>query len=225
MRSLTRSVCLGFGLVVMLAFSACSSGGTQSPSSQSPSSQSQATNAYPPLNLHYDADRYEFTTPASMCPSVLTAEVVVGSHGPSFWNSANALRPQIANPTSVIRQGYTIYTPVTFSTLHLLVDHRPQPVVTYVTMGGKVGQDQIIIDPYPQLANGSHYVIVFGPGNEPGVGKVGKWLIVYNAFPVDAQGNVVLQQAGSPNESGPGQPQPAIKLPLSSLEQQLAACH
>jgi hypothetical protein len=204
----------------MLAFSACSSDGNQYQSNQS-----QSTTAYPPLNLHYDADRYEYTSPASMCPSVLTAEVVVGSHGPSFWNSANALRPQVANPTTLTQLGYDIYTPVTFSTLHVLVDHRPQPVITYVTEGGKVGQDQIFTDPFPQLADGGHYVIVFGPGNEPGVGKVGKWLIVYDAFPVDAQENVVLQQAGSPNEPGPGQPRPEIKLSLSSLEQQLAACH
>ena len=69
MRSLTRSACLGFSLFVTLAVAACSSGGTPS------------TNTYPPLNLHYDADRYEFTTPAGMCPTVLTAEVVVGSAG------------------------------------------------------------------------------------------------------------------------------------------------
>ncbi len=212
MRSLTRGGCLGFGLFVMLTFSACSSGGNQS------------TKSYPPLNLRYKADRYEFTTPASMCPTVLTAEVVVGSHKPSFWNTANGLRPQIADPQKLVQQGYNLYTPVTFSTLRALVDHRTQPVAEYVTMGGTVSQDQMTVDPYPQLADGGHYVIVFGPGNEPGTGKVAKWLVVYNAFPFDAQGNVVLQQAGSPNEPGPGQPQPEIKLPLSSLEQQLAAC-
>jgi hypothetical protein len=213
MRSLARSACLGFSLLLMLAFGACSSGADQS------------TTAYPPLILHYAVDRYEFTTPARMCSSMLTAEVVVGSHGPSFWNTANGLRPQVTDPPKVIQLGYTIYTPVTFSTVHVLVDRRPQPVAAYVTEGGRVGHDQITIDPYPQLADGGHDVIVFGPGNEPGVGKVAKWLIVYDAFPVDAQGNVVLQHAGSPNEPGPGQPQPAITLPLSSLEQQLAACH
>ena len=77
------------------------------------------------------------------------------------------------------------------------------------------------IDPFPQLANGGDYVIVFGPGDEqPGVGKVAKWLVVYDAFDFDAQGNVILQQAGSPNE-----PKRTARQPRSScsLEQPGAA--
>ncbi len=118
------------------------------------------------------------------------------------------------NANKLVQQGYRIYTPVTFTTLHALVDHRPQPVAAYVTMGGKVGQDQMTIDPFPQLANGGHYVIVFGPGDEqPGVGKVAKWLVVYDAFDFDAQGNVILQQAGSPNE------------PVRDSRSQRSSCH
>lgn len=220
MRSFAHKGGFGFSLfllIVLLVLTGCASSG--------PSSNAQAANSYAPLNLRFDADRYEFTTPSSMCSTVLTAEVVVGSHGQSFWNSSNGLRPQIADPKVLTQQGYKIYTPVIFSTLHPLIDHRQQPQTAFVSMGGQVGQDQFYIDPFPQVADGKHYLIVFGPTNQPGVGKVAKWLIIFEAYPIDAQGMVTLQEAGSPNEPGSGQPQPEIKLTLTNLKQQLAACH
>ncbi len=181
--------------------------------------------SYPPLNLHFDADRYEFTTPQSMCPSVLTSEVMVGSHGQAHWNTANGQRPQIADSQKIVDQGYRIYTPVLFAQHHPLIDHRPAPTKEFVTVGGQVGQDRMFVDPFPQLQDGGHYVVVFGPGSQPaGRGKTADWLVVYDAFPVDGQGMVLLQAAGSPNEPGPGQPQPEIKLSLTDLKQQLTAC-
>jgi hypothetical protein len=221
MASLAGKRTVGVGLLLLVALlllAGCASSG--------PSSNTQGTStAYAPLNLRFDADRYEFTTPSSMCSTVLTAEVVIGTHGQSFWNSSNGLRPRIADPKALVQQGYKIYTPVTFSSLHALVDHRPQTPAAYVSMGGQVGQDQFSIDPFPQVADGKHYLIVFGPANEPAVGKVAKWLVICEAYPIDAQGNVTLQQAGSPNEPGTGQPQSEIKLSLTSLRQQWAACH
>jgi len=81
------------------------------------------------------------------------------------------------------------------------------------------------IDPYPQLKDGGRYVIVFAPDRLPASqGKTADWLVVYDAFPVDGQGMALLQAAGSPSEPGPGQPQPEIKMSLTTLTQQLSAC-
>jgi hypothetical protein len=118
-----------------------------------------------------------------------------------------------------------MYTPVQFRTMKVLRDLRHVATKEFMTVGGQVQQDQFWLDPFPQLQDTGHYVIVFGPGSQPvGKGKVEEWLEVYDAYPVDAQGMVTLQQASSPNEPGPGQPQSAVKISLTDLQHQLAAC-
>lgn len=213
----------GLAALVLLfslgATAACSSTGSR----QVSHSTQQAP--YPSVNLRIEADRYEYTTPQSMCLSVLTSDVVVAAHGKAHWNTPNGQRPTISSSNTIVVQGYRIYTPVLFSQPQLLVDHRPSPTKEFVQVGGQVGMDSMFIDPYPQLKDGGRYVIVFAPGLLPaGQGKTADSLVVYDAFPVDSQGMVLLQAAGSPNEPGPGQPQPEIKTSLTSLEQQLAAC-
>ncbi|RAQ95736.1 hypothetical protein A4R35_09335 [Thermogemmatispora tikiterensis] len=216
-----------FAVLVFLLIGALSACQTTPSQTSVPSDQ-----AYAPLNLHLHADRYEFTTPQSMCAAILTAEVKNITHGKSHWNTPDGLRPHIAAaaphmslPETIVAQGYRIYTPVRFGTMKVLRDLRQQPTQEFVTVGGQVQQDQLWLDPFPQLQDTGHYVIVFGPGIQPaGKGKVGTWLEVYDAFPVDEHGIVTLQQAGSPNEPGPGQPQPAVKISLTDLQHQLAAC-
>ena len=209
-------------LVLLLslgATAACSSTG----SGQITHSRQQVS--YPSVNLRIEADRYEYTTPQSMCLSVLTSDVVVASHGKTHWNTPNGQRPTISSSNTIVTQGYRIYTPVLFAQHQPLVDHRPAPTKEFVQVGGQVGTDSIFIDPYPQLKDGGHYVIVFAPGLLPAdQGKTADSLVVYDAFPVDSQGMVLLQAAGSPNEPGSGQPQPEIKISLTSLKQQLATC-
>lgn len=201
-----------FMLVVPLAITACGA----------PAS-GQAS--YPAIHVKMDADRYKYTTPQSMCSSILTSEVIVGSHGRPHWNSSNGQRPLITDSNAVVTQGYRIYTPLRFAQNHPLIDHRPAPTREFVTNGGQVGSDSISIDPFPNLRDGGHYIVVFSPGLMPaGRGKTADWLVVYDAFPIDAQGMVQLQAASPSNEPGPGQPQQEIKLSLTSLKQQLAAC-
>ncbi len=217
MRAFTRGGGFGLGVLLLLVLAGCASAG--------PSLHAQPAQSHAPLSVRLEADRFEFTTPGSMCSTVLTAEVVVGAHGTSHWNSPDGQRPQIADASALIQQGYEIYTPVTFSSLHPLVDHRVQPTAEYVLIGGKVGQDTFSVDPFPQVADGGHYLIVFGPGSQPEVGKDTRVLVIYAAYPVDSRGMVTLQHAGSPNEPGSGQPQPEITLSLTDLRQQLASCH
>ncbi len=199
---------------------------------QAASPTSSATRqSYGPLNVHLDADRYEFTTPQSMCSAILTAEVKNITHGKSHWNTPDGLRPnitaapQMSISATIVQHGYRIETPVHFGTMHVLRDLRHVATQEFMTVGGQVQQDQFWLDPFPQLQDTGHYMIVFGPGNQPdGKGKVEEWLEVYDAFPIDAQGIVTLQQAGSPGEPGPGQPQTAVKISLVDLQHQLAAC-
>lgn len=189
------------------------------------SSSERASYAPLNLNLRFDVDRYEFTTPQSMCPSILTSEVVVGSHGQARWNTSSGQRPPIADSKTLIMQGFRIYTPVQFAQNQPLIDHRPAPTREFVMVGGQVGPDHMSIDPFPQLQDGGRYIIVFGPGSLPaGQGNTTNWLVVYSAFPIDGRDMVLLQAAGSPNEPGPGRPQPEIKLSLTDFKQQLAAC-
>lgn len=210
-------------LVVML--SSC-----QTPATQHSSSSPEAEAS---LNIHLIVDRYEFNSPASMCTSILTAEVQTVSYGKSRWNTPDGLRPHMAPAShsslaeTLVAEGYRIYTPVHFGTMRILHDRRRQATQAFVTVGGQVGSDQFWIIGFPQLQPNGHYVLVFAPGLQPPRGRQESWLEVYDAFPVDAHGIVTLQQPGAPAEPGPGQPQPAVQvaLSLSSLQQHLANCN
>lgn len=181
--------------------------------------------AYPAIHVKVNVDRFEYTTPQSMCSAILVSEVIVGSHGEPHWNTPNGQRPLISDSNAVLTQGYRIYTPLRFTQNHPLIDHRPAPTKQFVTDGGQVGSDSIAIEPFPALRDGGHYLVVFSPGVKPaGKGQTTDWLVVYEAFPIDAHGMAQLQAASPTNEPGPGQPQPEIKLSLTSLKAQLAAC-
>lgn len=214
------------GLVV--AFSAC-----QAPSSVTSSSNQATSNdrSYAPLNVNLYVDRYEFTTPASMCAALLTAEVQGVTHGKSFWNTPDGLRPPLPATAhasleqTIIQEGYRIYKSVQFGTIKVLRDQRHQQSQLFVTVGGQVQQDQYQVYGFPQLQGSGPYVIVFAPGSQlHRKGKVETRLEVYDAFPVDAQGVVTLQQSGSASEPGSGQPQSVVRISLTELQRQLSSC-
>lgn len=192
---------------------------------------SQAT-----LVLNLAVDRYEFNTPANMCKAPMIAEVITGSIGQSHWNTANKAQPSFLSQglpkrqleDALIKGGYMIYTPIQFISMNILLDHRSskQPPEEFVLVGGQQGTTKITIGEYPSLKTATRYLVVFAPGlNASTHSNTLQWQLVYEAFPIDAQGIVTLQQAGSPNEPGSGQPQPAVKIALTALQQQLAACH
>lgn len=121
-----------------------------------------------------------------------------------------------------------IYTPISFTSMNILFDHRatkPSPE-EFATVGGQQGNTKLTIAEYPSLQTATRYLVVFTPALNASTHTItSQWQLVYNAFPIDAQGIVLLQQAGSPNEPGPGKPQPEVKIALSALQQQLATCH
>lgn len=221
-----RSAQIRKGLTAFILFLPLVTAACGAPVARQATRQAPPPRSYPPVHLRLiEADRYIYTTPQSMCSSLLTSEVIVSSHGQARWNTPNGQRPPISSSEVIFTQGYRILTPVFFASQQPLVDHRSSSTNEYVQLGGSVGQDSVIIDPLPRLKDGGHYVVVFAPGSLPaGQGATTEWLVVFDTFPVDAHGMVLLQAAGSKSEPGPGQPQPEIKMSLTDLKQQLATC-
>jgi hypothetical protein len=177
--------------------------------------------------VHIDGivDRVQFTTPEELCGPSLVAEVVVGAHGDARWNTEDGKRPPVTTYGEIIRQGYYIYTPVTFSSFTPLRVQGLSPGSAFMTIGGQVGQDSYRMDGYPQLQGaGGHYIVVITtPAPRKGMTPAGALLVSY-AFPVDGNGKVIIQHAGDPNEPGPGVPQPEIAVALTDLKTLLARC-
>jgi hypothetical protein len=182
-----------------------------------------ATIAYPPLNVHLTGDKVPINTVADLCHYTLVADVTVKTLGQPHWNTPTGARP--AGPVDdiqVARHGYRIYSPLIFSQMRIFVDHRSQPTSEYANVGGQVGQDQIWIDDFSLLTNGSRYVAVFVPTIDAQTeGYTEKILFASDAFPVDAQGMVLFK----PQLVEQGVvTQKEQKFALSDMEQQLAGC-
>jgi hypothetical protein len=196
---LVGGLLLAGAMLAML--SACSSV-TETPDSASAGQQ----NTSPGLHIELHADRFEFTSSEQFCQTLFTAEALVGSHGAARWNTADGKLPAgVTTYAAVIHQNLRIYTPITFTRLAPLLDHRHVTTKEFLTVGG-------------------HYLVVLWPSTPQTGGNTEERLVVGNTYPIDAQGIVTLQQAGDPNEPGSGQRDPAITVPLASLKQQLANC-
>lgn len=189
--------------------------------------KAQAT-PLPTVHIERVVDRVQFTAPEEFCGPSLdaeVAEVVVGAHGDARWNTEDGKRPPVTTYGEIIRQGYYIYTPVTFSSFTPLRVQGLSPGSAFMTIGGQVGQDSYRMDGYPQLQGaGGHYIVVITtPAPRKGMTPAGALLVSY-AFPVDGNGKVIIQHAGDPNEPGPGVPQPEIAVALTDLKTLLARC-
>jgi hypothetical protein len=193
-----------------------------------PTPTTQAT-----LVIHLEADRYEFNTPAAMCQAPMIADVIAGRSGPSHWNTDDEAPPSLLSQPmpsrqlkdALIRGGYMIYTPIQFTSMTIVFDHRSskQPPESFVMVGGQQGTTKITIAEFPHLTASTRYLVVFVSGlNATTHQRTFRWQEVYDAFPIDAQNMVVLQAAST--EPGIGTPQPEVKMPLSTLLQQLAGC-
>lgn len=131
-----------------------------------------------------------------LCQEPLVAEVTVSSLGRSHWNTPAGTRPSGISAHSMLTQGYSIYTPVVFSTMKVLVDHRPQPTREYTIPGGQVGQDRLQVATAPTLAPKQRALLVFIPGLEGGSpGYDQHWMIVYWTYRIVGN-EVVTQEQG-----------------------------
>lgn len=166
-----------------------------------------------------------FDTPARMCHAPLVMDATIAALGASRWNTPNGARPASADPNTIVRQGYLIYTPLQLSSPHIYTDFRQQPISVFATFGGRVGADRYIKGGFPQVVAGQRYVLVLIPGIDvPAQGQAPTWLAVAGAFPIDVQGIVTLRAAHSEGKGASAQQYPAVTIPLAQLTQQLASC-
>jgi hypothetical protein len=183
----------------------------------------------PAVHIWMIVDRFMYTKPEQLCDAPLVAEVVVGAHREARWNTIDGARPALATEGEIMREGYLIYTPTSFSSFTPLRQHSlaSDPTAIFVTIGGQVGQDTYRVDGLPPPPGiGGHYVVIITPPSldlRKGQTPAGVLLISY-VYPVDASGKVILQQAGDPNEPGSGVLQPEISVALTDLKAMLARC-
>jgi hypothetical protein len=122
---------------------------------------------------------------------------------------------------ALLRKGYAILTPVSFSQMNVLADHRGRPTTEFVTLGGTVGQDQFWLQDMPQLRPAARYVVVFVPSFSVQAGTLTDAALgAIDAFPIDAGGMVLLHTRTVEQ----GVTQPEVKIGLSELRQALLAC-
>ncbi len=171
------------------------------------------------IDIRGESTRLIFDTPARMCKASVVADVTVRTLGRSHWNSPEGSRPQNLDSRALLRKGYAILTPVRFSQMNVLADHRGRPTTEFVTLGGIVGQDQFWLHDMPQLRPAARYVVVFVPSFSVQAGTLtDATLGAIDAFPIDA--GVLLH--GQSVEQGVTQPE--VKIRLSELRQMLLAC-
>ena len=177
------------------------------------------------VTIQGDTFRISFNTPELMCRATLVVDAGISGLGPSHWNSPDGSRPAAANKQTLLMNGYAIYTPLHFSSMHIHVDHRRAQTREFATVGGQVGPDSFD-DGYPQLVPQNNYLLVFVEGiNAQAQANWETVMIVTDAFPIDSQGIVTLQPAHTEEGQG-GQTEnfPAVTMSLSQIAQQLASC-
>lgn len=172
-----------------------------------------------------EVDRYPANTPQRMCQATLVAIATVSAHGSAHWNTPTGQRPAGLTDPELQRQGYEIVTPVEFSTLTILLDHRGsgagQPVVEYEELGGQAGIDSEVFNGTAHVRDGQRYVVVFAPALMAGGTSTLRSLTISDAFPIDGHGNVQLQ----PQAIEQGQvSQRAVSIALPDLTAQLSRC-
>jgi hypothetical protein len=166
----------------------------------------------PALDKTFIVDRVTFVTPAQMCSALLVADATVDGVGPSRWNMPNGQwSPSLPIDMSAI------LTPVRFTHMRVLLDHRRQPTTGFVMYGGTVGQARIRVMGFAQPQAGARYLIAFAPSNT----RDGTQLVPFDAFPVSAADVVTLRAHTA--EPGAGA-LPEMTITLADLAAQLATC-
>jgi hypothetical protein len=181
------------------------------------------TIAQPPATIKIlgDSDRFPLNTPQLMCMATLVVDASISAIKPGHWNTPGNTAPPTTDATTILRQGYIIYTPILLSGMVTHVDHRKQQTSEFVLLGGQAGPYLYNVR-FPTVTPGMHYLLVFVPASDHQTrAYTQKWLVVTDAFPIDAQGIVTLQ----PKVTEPDGTTPAVTMPLSQLTQQLATCN
>jgi len=203
--------------VVMLLLAGCEVDHPQSPHSSAPSSSDASATG---ITIQGDPDRLLHNTPELMCPMPLVVDGSISSLGKSHWNTPDGTLPSTVGVNDIIKQGYIMYTPIFFASMHILVDRRALPTSEFVTVGGQVGQVRYSMG-FPQVTPHGRYILVLQIASDrQGQSPSGKMLGVEDAFPISTDGIVTLQ----PGSTEQGTVSPGVTMPLSQLSQQLANC-
>ena len=196
-------------------------GGCGAPSESSHASQADLAST--PINITIEADRFEFTTPQTMCKALLVADIVAGIYGQGHWNTPSGSHSVTLDYQTILTQRYFIFTPLQVVSVHPLLDRRQEQTREFVLVGGQVGRDVMRIEAFPWLITGSRYLVVFAPAHLLGTPVATQTTLeVYNAFPIDAHDIVTLQQQSI--EQGKIA-HPTLTMPLAQVQQELVACH
>lgn len=151
--------------------------------------------AQTPINLTIHNDRPNIDTPSEMCTSVLVADITVSGLGKARWNTANGQRVANVTRVDVDTKGYTIYTPLTFSSQKPLLDRRTLLTVEYVLKGGQVGSDSLTYSDYPWTEPGKRYIAVFVPTLQQETQTFSQAsLDIFSAFEVTSDNRVILKR-------------------------------
>ncbi len=180
-----------------------------------------------PNGIHIKGDGVTIDWVAHMCIASLAMDAGIAGLKPTHWNTPDGTRSAALDKLTILKEGYSIYTPLQFSYQHILLDHRqriglaPGQTSELVTIGGANGPDTYDEDD-PQVIVGGDYLLLFVQGIDPiAHGYTEKWLTVAAAFPIDPQGKVILKQQMIEQGQVTQQEQ---RVPLSQIAQQLAAC-
>lgn len=203
--------------VVILLLTGCEVAQPNGSHSSTPSSSDASATG---ITIHGDPDRLLHNTPERMCPMPLVVDGNISSLGKSHWNTPDGTLPSTVSVNDILKQGYIIYTPIFFASMHIFVDRRALPTSEFATVGGQVGQVRYSMD-FPQVTPHGRYILVFGVANDrQGQSPSKKTLVVEDAFPISTKGIVTLQ----PGSTEQGTVSPGVTMPLSQLSQQLANC-
>jgi hypothetical protein len=198
-------------LLISLALAACGAQPGVAHAAAAPPRATAAPSA-PTFDKTYIIDRFTFTTPAQMCSALLVADATVESVGPSRWNTSDGQwSPSLQIGISAI------LTPVRFTHMHILLDHRRQPTAGFVMYGGTVGHARISVMGFAQPQPGARYLIAFAPSTTANEAE----LVPFDAFPISAADVITLQAHTA--EPGAGA-LPDVTIALSALAARLATC-
>ncbi len=164
--------------------------------------------------------RLGLTVP-DMRTQVLTVDATVERLLPDHCSTPDGLRPVADLTERQARQSYPIYTPLVFSRMQVLVDHRQEPTEAFVLAAGRLTNGGFTSEGSRLLTPGLRYLLVFIPGlNALARTYTQQWLIVYEAYRIDEQGMVVLKEQIVEQEVVSQQEE---KVPLSKLIRYLAS--
>lgn len=217
---------IGSLLCCAVLLTSCGATTLSSTGAPAKATKTSASVPYPPVHVGVIVD---FAT-SNVCHAPLIAAVTVATKGLGRWNTPDGTRPAIhpgteANGESLFADGYYIYTPVQFSSIQILADHRTQPTVQYITMGGRDRQDEMQIEGYGQVRAGRRFLLVFTYAIDALSHKpLQNTLVVLQDFPMNAQGQVQQFNPAYANHVGPDTPAEWMYVPVNQAVRKMLVC-